>query len=254
MPKHKLKQLLGEPYHSWERFHQKTKFKKWSPFPDPSLWPKSWGTTYFKDYPRLDKIILPEPGNLGKISLEEALINRKSHRKFSYKPLTLEQISDFLFFSCGMKDNNPPWVGNRTYPSPGGRYALEVYLISQNSELPTGVYHYNLRSHSLDTLLSMQTFSSSFYFNQVWSEKASIFILVTAIFERNTIKYGQRGYRHVLEEAGHIGQNYYLVGTALEIGICGIGGYVDDDLNTLLDVDGVRESVVYVLGAGNKEK
>ncbi len=247
-----LKQLLGEPYFSWEKFHQKTKFKKWSPFPDPSTWPKSWITTYFKDYPRLDKIILPAPQNFENVSLQEVLLSRKSTRNFSEEPLSLEQISNLLFYSAGLRDNIPPWVGNRTYPSPGGRYTLEVYLISQNSELPLGIYHYNLRAHSLDILLDMASFDNPFYFNQPWTEQSSIIILITAIFARNTIKYGQRGYRHVLEEAGHMGQNFYLVGTGLNIGISGIGGYLDDELNSLLDVDGIKETVIYVLGAGNK--
>jgi SagB-type dehydrogenase family enzyme len=249
----KLTHLLDEPSYSWEKFHQKTKFKKWSPFPDPANWPQSWKTTYFKEYPRLDKIVLPPPHSLKNTTLEEVLLKRKSTRNFSKKPLSLEQISNLLFYSAGLRENEYPWVGNRTYPSPGGRYALEVYLISQNSELPLGVYHYNLRSHSLEFLLEMENFNNPYYFNQYWTEQSSIIVLITAIFERNTIKYGQRGYRHVLEEAGHMGQNFYLVGTGLNIGVSGIGGYLDDELNSLLDIDGIRETVIYVLGAGNSQ-
>lgn len=252
MSKYNLNQLLGKPSQSWEKFHHKTKFKKWSPFPDPATWPESWSTTYFKEYPRLEKIILPNADTLNNFSLEKSLFERKSVRSFSDSPLTLEQISTLLFFSAGLRDTNPPWVGNRTYPSPGGRYSLETYLISQNSDLPVGVYHYHLKSHGLEILLPLDEFNNSFYFNQVWSKDASVIILITAIFERNTIKYGQRGYRHVLEEAGHLGQNFYLVSTAMNIGVCGIGGYIDDDLNKLLDVDGVKETVIYVMAVGNK--
>lgn len=252
MVKYKLNQVLRKPYYSWEKFHEITKFKKWAPFPNLKDWPKSWTTTFFKDYPRMDKIVLPLPIGLGKMTLQSALINRFSNRNYSNEPLTLEEISNLLYFSGGLRNNTSPWVGNRTYPSPGGRYAIEIYLISINSELKKGVYHYNLRSHSLEQLLVLDTFDSDFYFNQEWVKDTSVLIFMTAIFERNTIKYGERGYRHVLEEAGHIGQNFYLTATSLNIGVCGIGGYVDEDLNKLLDVDGIKETVIYVLGLGHR--
>ena len=86
--------------------------------------------------------------------------------------------------------------------------------------------------------------------NRPWIEKAGCLIVLTAVFKRNSIKYGDRGYRHIISEAGHIGQNFYLLASALGMGICGIGGYVDDTINKFLDIDGVDESVVYLLAAG----
>jgi SagB-type dehydrogenase family enzyme len=49
-------------------------------------------------------------------------------------------------------------------------------------------------------------------------------------------KYGQRGYRHVLLDAGHVGQNLYLVATALGLGPTAIGGFFDRELGALLEL------------------
>lgn len=247
----KLKTLLQKPSLAFEKYHQSTKIKKLGPMDDPKDWPKSWKTVYFKDYPRLDKIILPDPASLNNTLLEDVFMKRKSSRSFSKKPLTLEQLSNLLYYSAGLRDNKFPYLANRFYPSPGARYPLEVYLISQNSDLPVSLYHYNVRSHSLEILLTMRHFRYLRYFNQDWIAKASCIVLITAVFERNTMKYGDRGYRQIMQEAGHLGQNFYLISTALDIGICGIGAYPDDKINKLLGIDGVRETVVYVLAIGN---
>lgn len=251
MPTKNIKLLLNHPHFAWEKFHYKTKLKKWNAQPKPQKTPETWTKVFFKEYLRLDKIILPSPETLGNVTLEEILMKRKSTRSFSQKPLSLEQISTLLYFSAGLRENRSPWVGNRTYPSGGARYPLEVYLLSQHSELPKGLYHYNLKAHSLEILLQAKEFDTLF-FNQSWIKKSSLLIFVTAIFERNTIKYGDRGYRHILQESGHLSQNFYLVATALHMGISGIGGYLDDKINTLLDIDGVKESIIYALGTGNK--
>ena len=65
------------------------------------------------------------------------------------------------------------------------------------------------------------------------------------------MKYGDRGYRHVLAEAGHLAQNLYLISSALGLSCCAMGGYYDEEINNLLDIDGVGESIVYILAIGN---
>ena len=72
------------------------------------------------------------------------------------------------------------------------------------------------------------------------------------MFKRTILSYGDRGYRHILVEAGHLGQNIYLNSVALGLSCCAIGGYIDDKLNSLIDVDGLNESVVYVLAVGKR--
>lgn len=246
-----LYKLLGKPIHPYEKFQQITKIKKLDQVSlNPSDWPKEWNTVYFKEYPRLDKIILPEPQTLAKFSLEKTLRDRKSSRDFISNPLSLEELSALIYYSAGLKNDSPPHQGNRFYPSAGSRYPLELYLISQNSELPNGIYHYNIRSHSLEVMDSLKNYNPKLYFNQDFVSKAGVIFLVSAVFIRNTMKYGSRGYRHILMEAGHMAQNFWLVSSALDLGICGVGGFVDDKLNNLLDLDGLQESLVNVFVIG----
>lgn len=252
LPKILLKLLLKDPFYPWETFHEKTKWKKLLPPLDITKWPENWKTTIFKEYPRLDNIILPSAEDFAHPLLKDALLNRKSNRNFSDENITLEQLSTLLYYSAGLRENKPPWIGNRAYPSADGRYAIEVYVISLQSDLPIGIYHYNLRQHSLEVILPLEIFEYDAYFPQDWIKSASCVILFTAIFDRNTIKYGARGYRHILQEAGHLGQNFYLNAAALDIAICAIDGYADDSINNLLDVDGVKETIIYALAVGNK--
>ena len=251
----RIDELLGKPAAIFEKFHDKTKIRKLSKNISARYWPKEWTTIYYKGYSRFEEILLPKPLVSGNISLKTSLFERSSRREFSKLPITLSELSTLLYYSAGeKKDKKHVLPRSRFYPSPGARYPLEVYLISRKSELPRGVYHYYIKNHSLERLLSFKKFEFRKYFNQSWIEKSGIIILITAVFKRNAIKYGDRGYRHVLVESGHMAQNFYLLSSALNLYCCGIGGYVDDELNKLIDVDGVEESVVYVLAIGSQPK
>jgi len=249
MKKINTAELLHLPSSLSQRFHQKTKLKRVYDI-DYKLWPKTWKKTYFKGYPRLEELLLPKPKLPQTVSLKDALLKRTSLRKFSKSPLTLTQLSSLLYYSAGMKNHVVPNTFNRFYPSAGARYPLEIYILSLNTELENGLYHYYVRSHSLEKLKTFQKLSFASYFAHDWIKKASCIVLITALFKRATVKYGDRGYRFALIETGHLGQNFYLNSTALNISCCGVGGFVDDKINDLLDIDGVTESVVYSLVLG----
>jgi len=245
--------LLEIPVMEFEKFHISTKMKE---FPEDialGLFPKEWTRIGYKGYRRLNKIVLPEPYVLftGNLSLKHALIQRQSRRTFRTKVVKIDTISPLLYFSGGLKNRRNTQAPQRFYPSGGGRYPLELYLISVNTELPKGVYHYNVKDHSLEELLLLNKFDYHKYFHQKWGKKASFILIITAIFGRNVVKYNNRGYRHILSETGHIAQNFYLNSVALNLNCSSIGGYKDDKLNGLLDVDGKNESVVYAMAFGS---
>jgi SagB-type dehydrogenase family enzyme len=248
-----LKKLLGKPSTISEIFHQKTKQKRSRNQRVYKKVSEAWSRVIFKNYLRLEKIILPKPSPLKGVFLKDVFYKRQSERVFSSSPLPLEIISDLLFYSAGIKNTTPSMQRNRFYPSGGSRYPLETYLISQNSELPVGVYHYNVRFHSLEVLTLLDKFDCKKYFNQDFIAKAACIIVQTACFYRTTMKYRDRGYRLVLMEAGYLGQNIYLVSAALNLACCAIGGFIDDELNKLLDIDGVKESVINTTVVGLKK-
>lgn len=248
-----LTKLLNKPDSLFEKFHHFTKQKKLLREPlDPKNWPIEWKKIYLKGYGRLEEIILPKPELIKKISLVQSLENRQSTRKFSKLPLSEEILSTLLYYSAGLKNRKNPENKYRFYPSAGARYPLEIYFLSLNSPIPKGLYHYYIKNHSLEKLLDIDRINLSDYFSQSWIIKASGLIIITAVFKRNTIKYLDRGYRHIFTEAGHVGQNIYLVSSALNIGCCAIGGFFDDTINKLIDIDGINESVIYVFALGHK--
>jgi SagB-type dehydrogenase family enzyme len=233
-----------------EDFHNKTKiFDKGKTTPRHT-WPESWKSIYIKGYPRLKQIYLDKNLSMKMhSSLNDALYNRKSTRVFDKKILTKNDISTLLFYSAGVKSmKGNDWDSSRRfYPSGGARYPLDIYVVLyNNTEIEKGVYHYNVKRHTLELL------KKGNYLNEIKAgldkkllKNTNMAILITSVFGRNQIKYGDRGYRFILQESGHLGQNIYLTAAALNIGCCALGGYVDSVINDLLDIDGINESVVY---------
>ena len=220
---------------------------------NPQYWPKEWKEIQYKSYPRMPKIELPKNfPDLGKF--ENVLKNRHSTREFNTgKELTLNQLSTLLYFSAGVKSNNAnPNLVRRFYPSGGARYPLEIYLgIKKVDEIDSGIYHYNVKEHLLENI------GGSEYLNELlpalyypWSRDAAVIFILTAAWDRNFIKYKDRGYRIVLMEAGHLAQNLALTAAALNIGCCNLVGFHDKKINEILDIENSDESTLYMAVLG----
>lgn len=240
------------------RFHISTNigdFNKFKKTPRKE-WPESWKKTHYKSYIRFPSVELPIPDKQD-WSLQQTLIDRESTRKFIPTPIDMKTISSLLYFSAGQKSlvKNVDTT-RRFYPSGGARYPIEIYpfILRSNKSIKKGVYHYHLPSHSLETIRQTYLLKEVWgQFNQPWIKNGSLLLVFTAIFDRTEEKYGNRGYRHILTEYGHIAQNIYLVGTALGLGICSIGGFNDNGINEILDLDGIHESVIGTIIVGIKK-
>ncbi len=229
-------------------FHQYTK-KFYKKIPkDSTLWPEEWKTIYYKSYPRAKKIKLID--NFKEFNLFEAIKKRETQREFTQKPISLEELSLLLKYSCGLQEN-----GKRAIPSGGGRYPIETYclILQPGSGLEKGIFHYDVKNHQLEFLFNPGIDKEEFkkYFFYEFAQDSSLIIFLTGVFWRTLNKYGQRGYRFILQEAGHIGQNIYLLTTALGLKCCALAGTNDDEIEKkLLDIDGFEESLVYTLLIG----
>lgn len=236
-------------------FYERTKIKG---FPKEELssedWPESWKRIFTKDYPRLQKVELPKNVPPLKTALSKILLGRRSERNFSGKLIDMAKLGALLFYSAGAIPGERRWsTTRRFYPSAGARYPIEVYVSIKNIKgLENGLYHYNVRQHSLDALLIRKDLNKKIarLSAQDWISKANVVILLSGVFYRTQIKYSERGLRHVFLEAGHLGQNIYLTAEALKLKVCAIGGFIDNKINKIIDIDGEDEGVLYILALG----
>jgi SagB-type dehydrogenase family enzyme len=72
-------------------------------------------------------------------------------------------------------------------------------------------------------------------------------ICIASVFHRTIGKYGSRGYRYILLEAGHVAQNMLLAGTEKDMNIIPIGGVDEDVIERTLGLGSPKERVVYTL-------
>lgn len=236
-----------------DNFQQKSKYQRYK-LPQHYL---DWENKpkIYKTYPKAIKSIrLPEPQFDHGIKFWEVIKNRKSIRNFEKDPLSLEDLSLLLFGMAGITRNFPQFAF-RTTPSAGGLFPIETYVLINNvSDIEQGIYHYNIQYHSIECIKlgDYRKESMSGCLDQIMVYNSAITFIWTAIIERSKWKYLQRCYRYIYMDVGHIGQNFYLIAEALGLAACTIGAIYDEELNNLLEIDGVEETVVYVGITGKK--
>ncbi|MBY8991905.1 MAG: SagB/ThcOx family dehydrogenase [Candidatus Lokiarchaeota archaeon] len=236
-----------------DNFQQKSKYIR-SQLPQHRLDWASKPDTYKTYTDALTTIKLPDPEFDKNIKFWDVIGNRKSSRKFKNEPLSKEQLSLLLFGMTGLTRIFPQFAF-RTVPSAGGLYPIEVYPIINNVEnLDQGIYHYNISTHSLELLQAgdFRTEIAKACLDQKIAYNSAVNFVWTALIERSKWKYLQRCYRYIYIDAGHIGQNFYLIAEALNLGACTIGAIFDDEINDLLKIDGLTETAIYVGVIGKK--
>lgn len=191
-------------------------------------------------------------------ALRSLLRKRASCRAYDRKPLPLASAAALLSGAYGISRVDREILEGsaallRPVPSAGGLFPLELYVISQNLDsVADGLHHYNVRNHSLEPLKirsPMEYITRSLYMkDQV--QDANMIVFLVGIFERSQKKYGPRGYRYVLLEAGHVAQNLCLQAVELGLGSLCMGGYVDSELNRALELQPASEGVVYSIAIG----
>lgn len=200
--------------------------------------------------PHDNRIELPEPRHDSDVSIEEALLGRRSVREYTGEPLTLQDVSQLLWAAQGITDPR----GFRTAPSAGGTYPLEVYVVVGNVEsLAEGVYKYNPSEHEIIKILDgdKREELSAAALEQVWVKEGAIDIVIVAVYGRTTEKYGDRGIKYVHMEAGHAAQNLCLQATALNLGTVTVGAFYDEQVKGLLNMP-ENEQPLYVMPVGKK--
>lgn len=255
----------GDPV--WEVFHENSKMNRHERHSIFALPPSEMTIVRtmkklrtVKPYQDRTKVALPQSMPASVKGLDEVITNRVTARQFTGGEIFLPELAKILYMAYGVTrtnaDNDYPRPF-RTIPSGGALFPLEIYLHATHVHgLDRGLYHFDPEDLSLDVLRPVddsERLSASF-FQPDLAHSAAAIVMISAVFIRSTFKYGDRGYRFVLLEAGHMVQNAVLVASELGLAATPIGGYLDREIDRYLALDGVNESVVYTLLLGGPER
>jgi SagB-type dehydrogenase family enzyme len=213
-----------------------------------------------KSYAKAPRTKLPRVQVEGELAA--TLRSRRTWRKFGTDAVTLEQLAQVLDLTFGVQGwVNVPGLGRaamKTSPSGGDLHPIEAYVLVQRvMGLRKGIYHYNAVQHSLEWLrkgVTRKALERSLG-NQWWFGRGAFYVLMTAVFGRAQWKYDfPRAYRTVLLEAGHLCQTFCLTATWLGLAPFCTMAQTDTTWEKWLGIDGVRESIIYVAGAGTRPR
>jgi len=197
---------------------------------------------------RSEIIKLPAPRYDSNVSIEKALLKRRSVRDYKDKPLKLAEVSQLLWAAQGITGT----YGLRTAPSAGALYPLEAYIVAGNvNDLPDGIYRYKPHVHELEMVTKGDKRKElcNAALGQPSVRDAALVIIFSAVYERTTVKYGERGIRYVHMEAGHAAQNVFLQAVALNLGTLVIGAFYDDVVKKVMNMAG-GEQPLYIMPVG----
>jgi SagB-type dehydrogenase family enzyme len=188
------------------------------------------------------------------------LLSRRTWREFSKQEVSHEALSTLLHLSFGIQAwEQVPNIGRlaqKTSPSGGALHPSEAYVVVRKVEgVARGIYHYDAGGHRLQLLRRGATAAEvqRYLAGQWWFRDAAFLVLLTAVFGRTQWKYDYaRAYRAILIEAGHLCQTFCLTATWLGLApFCTIA-LADTKIENGLGLNGISESVIYAMGAGNK--
>ena len=187
-------------------------------------------------------IALPSPEEKGERSLEEALARRRSRRRYLERPLTLEQISQLLWAAQGVTSAD----GRRTAPSAGACYPLEVRLVCTE-----GLFLYLPQEHRLRKLLArdLRADLAAVAWGQSFVAKAPISLVFSAVYERTTGRYQERGIRYVHLDVGIAAENVHLQVEALGLGSVAVGAFDDAAVASVVNLP-ESEKPLYIIPVG----
>ncbi len=182
-------------------------------------------------------IQLPQPKLTGSVSVEAAIAKRRSIRSYSDRTLTLTELSQVLWACQGITDLVR---GFRAAPSAGATYPFDIYIVIGKVEsVEPGVYKYIVKSHAIVLHKSGDLRSKVMKdcLGQRFIGEASATIVLATDFQPTKKYYGERSYRYVAMEAGHIGENLHLQCAAIGLGTVMVGAYRDRELQQTLGID-----------------
>ena len=184
----------------------------------------------------LDKtqsVKLTTPHQDGGVTLERCIQRRRSVRGFLEQALTRDQLGQLLWAAQGITGTD----AKRAVPSAGALYPLELYAVcGRVASLAAGVHRYVPERHELLLVAPGHQREKLVVAarEQEWIATAPAVICIAAVFERTTVRYGDRGRGYVYMEAGHAADSLMLQAVALGLATTIVGAFSDEDVKCLL--------------------
>lgn len=190
------------------------------------------------------------------MNLSEAMLQRRSLRKYDKSAMSLAELSFILETSCKVQkvlgDNIASF---RPAPSGGARHPFETYIVVQNVEgLSSGSYHYLPLSHQLEKLsvnIDEKEIIASVN-GQKFVSGANVIFYFAVIPYRAEWRYSDKSHKVMLLDLGHLGQNVCLAAEAVAAGACPIASYDQDISDNLFELDGENAYISYIIPVGKK--
>jgi len=191
-------------------------------------------------------LALPPPAQAGSVSVEEAIVRRRSVRDFAGEALELQAISQLLWAAQGITGAE----GLRAAPSAGACYPLELYLVCEY-----GVFQYEPRRHAVRMVTTISRDPrpglARAAYGQGFVARAPISLVFAAVYRRTTSRYGDRGIRYVHIDVGHAAENVHLQAEALGLASVPVGAFDDAAVAAVLELPADHKPV-YIIPIGRR--
>lgn len=200
-------------------------------------------------------LVPPEKISLGDKPLREVIACRRSRRRFSLEPLTLEELSFLLWATQGVHRVVREGVATlRSVPSAGARHPFETYLVvSRVNGLAPGLYRYLPLDHKLvflreDPELPGKVAEAAL--RQKFVGEAAVVFVWAAVPYRTEWRYSILSHKVIAIDVGHVCQTLYLAVESIGAGACAVAAYTQKAMDELLGLDGEEEFTVYLAPVG----
>ncbi|CCI09368.1 SagB/ThcOx family dehydrogenase [Microcystis aeruginosa] len=218
---------------------------------EANITPSNWEDKY--NFPFCLKVsVTSRPVNWGEdlVDLESTMLKRRSTRAYSGASLSLDELRALLHFTYQPQD----YADQNLDPNPDyfDLDLLETFIaVSAVTGLEEGCYYYAPKAQELRQI-RFKNFQQELHYlclGQDLGRDAAAVVFHTADLLKAVAKYGDRVYRYLHADAGHLGQRLNLAAIHLGLGVSGIGGFFDDQVNEVLGIPS-DEAVIYITTLG----
>ncbi len=182
--------------------------------------------------------------------LETTIINRRSTRAYSGGDLNLDEVLALLDFTYQPHHYIDQGLDGK--PDYFDLNLIETFIaVSGVMGLESGCYYYAPKAQELRQI-RFKNFRRELHYlclGQELGRDAGAVLFHTADLKSAVAQYGDRVYRYLHMDAGHLGQRLNLGAIRLNLGVSGIGGFFDDQVNEVLGIP-ADEAVLYITTLG----